>query len=146
MSFLGKLLGTDKATETIIDQSFSLLDKSFYTKQEQGEAALKAEAEARGLVVKWLEATTGSRLARRLLAIMITGTWLSMFVIGTLASITGIWMADPEDVRRLNESATLLDARIEHMTGAVMLILSFYFAAPYMGDVVKGALDRLGKK
>jgi len=32
------------------------------------------------------------------------------------------------------------------MTGAVMLILSFYFAAPYMGDVVKGALDRFGKK
>jgi len=68
MSFIGKLLGTDKATDKIIDQSFSLLDKSFYTKQEQGEAALQAEAEARGLVVKWLEATTGSRLARRLLA------------------------------------------------------------------------------
>ena len=42
MSWLGKLLGTDKAAQTVIDQSFSLLDKSFYTKQEKGEAALQA--------------------------------------------------------------------------------------------------------
>lgn len=145
MSLLGKLLGTDKATQTVIERGFELVDKSFYTKQEQGEAALRAEAEARGMIVEWLRSTSGSRLARRILAFMITGTWLFLFLSATGMSFASIWVDDSLTGARLTASATMIDGRIETMTSAVMLILGFYFAAPYMGDIAKGALEKFGK-
>jgi hypothetical protein len=145
VSFFGKLFGTDAAADNIINRGFDLVDKSFYTKQEQGEAALKAEAEARGLIVEWLQATTGSRLARRALAFMITGTWLFMYIAATLLSFAAVWVNDTLTGARLTASTTLLDGRIETMTSPVMLILGFYFAAPYMGDLARGALEKFGK-
>ena len=30
------------------------------------------------------------------------------------------------------------------MNGAMMLILGFYFAAPYMGSIVEGAMKKFG--
>ena len=145
MSWLGKLFGGSEATTTIIDQTFGLIDKSFYTKQEQGEALAKAESEARQMTIEWLQSTSGSRLARRVLAFMITSVWLFMFLLSTFASIVAIWSGEI-NAENLREMTAILDGRIDTMTPAVMLILGFYFAAPYMGDMARGALERLGGK
>jgi hypothetical protein len=143
MSWLGKLFGGDGAASSIIDQTFGLIDKSFYTKQEQGEALMKAEADARQMTIQWLESTSGSRLARRVIAFSITGTWLFMFMAATTSSLISIWVGDVA-ADKLLQSTEILDGRIETMTPAVMLILGFYFAAPYMGDLAKGALQKFG--
>ena len=145
-SFFGKLFGTDAAADNIINRGFDLVDKSFYTKQEQGEALAEAENQARSMIIKWLESTTGSRLARRVIAFMITGTWLLMFILATAISVAALWVDDSLTGARLTASTDLLDGRIETMTPAVMLILGFYFAAPYMGDIAKGALTKFGNK
>lgn len=143
MSLLGKLFGSSKATGDIIDRTFGLIDKSFYTKQEQGEALMKAEADARQMTIKWLESTSGSRLARRVIAFAITGVWLFMFLAATVSSLVAIWVTD-DAAAKLADSTAILDGRIDTMTPAVMLILGFYFAAPYMGDLAKGALQKFG--
>ena len=143
MSLLGNLFGSGDAAGNIIDKTFGLIDKSFYTKQEQGEALMKAEADARQMTISWLESTTGSRLARRVIAFSITGTWLFMFLAATISSIVGIWVGDNAS-QKLMASTEILDGRIDTMTPAVMLILGFYFAAPYMGDLAKGALQKFG--
>jgi len=143
MSLLGNLFGSGDAAGNIIDKTFGLIDKSFYTKQEQGEALMQAEADARQMTIKWLESTSGSRLARRVIAFAITGVWLLMFLSATASSLISIWVGDVA-ADKLADSTAILDGRIETMTPAVMLILGFYFAAPYMGDLAKGALQKFG--
>lgn len=144
MSWLGKLFGTDQAASSLIDQTFNLIDKSIYTKQEQGEALAAAESQARQMTIEWLQSTSGSRLARRVIAFSITGVWLFMFIAATFSSLISIWVAEVA-AEKLAQSTEILDGRIETMTPAVMLILGFYFAAPYMGDLAKGALQKFGK-
>jgi hypothetical protein len=153
VSFLGKVFGSDEALGKVVDTAKELLDEAFYTDQEEAAAKAVARDKAQGMVIEWIKASTGSRLARRMIALAITGTWLSMFLFATLMSFLAIWVdpAIPADggastAQLMQASAALIDGRTERMTGAVMLILGFYFAAPYMGDLAQGALERFGKK
>lgn len=141
MSIFGKLFGTDSAVEKTIDTAGGLLDKAFYTDQEKAADRSEARREVQAMVIRWMEATTGSRLARRILAIAITFTWLSLFLTATIISVAAIFVTEGA---RLIQASELLDTRSETMTPAVMLILGFYFAAPYMGDLAKGALEKFG--
>ena len=68
---IGKIFGTDKAAESLINNTSSAIDKLFYTDQEQAEDKARSATEARGMVIKWMAATSGQNLARRLLALMI---------------------------------------------------------------------------
>ena len=45
-SFLGKLFGTDKAGEAIVDGATSAIDKIWYTEEEKAEDAAQAKREA----------------------------------------------------------------------------------------------------
>lgn len=143
MSFLGKLFGSDDALAKVVDTASDLLDEAFYTKEEQAADRAAARDKAQGMVIEWIQSSTGSRLARRLIALSITGTWLLMYVIASLMSFFSVWSAPFAD--RLTASSQLLDARSETMVPPVMIILGFYFAAPYMGDMAKAALEKFGK-
>ena len=144
MSFLGKLFGSDKALDKVIDTGSKLLDEAFYTDQEEAADRAKAAEKSRAMIIEWIEASTGSRLARRVLAFAITGVWLFLHLMSTSFLTVGVWV-DPEVAKKMLASSQLLDARSTGMQGAVMLILGFYFAAPYMGDLAKGALSKFGK-
>ena len=145
MSFLGKIFGSDEALGKVVDTAKGLLDEAFYTDQEEAADRAAARDKAQSMVVEWIQASTGSRLARRFIALAITGTWLFMFIMATFMSFLSIW-SDIDTGLLLTASAELIDGRSDRMTGAVMLILGFYFAAPYMGDLAKGALERFGKQ
>lgn len=144
MSLIGRVFGTDSAVEKTIESVRHLADEAFYTKQEESEDKRAATTEARGLLVRWLEATSPSRLARRIIAMAITGTWLALFIAATLFSLFSVWADEAGD--KLNQSAALVDGRIDMMTPAVMLILGFYFAAPHMGAIAETALKRFGER
>lgn len=143
MSFIGKLFGSDKALEKVVDTASGLLDEAFYTKEEKAADKAAARDKAQGMVVEWLQASTGSRLARRVIAFAITFTWLGMFWMASMLSFLEIWAGKRAD--KLAASSALVDGRADAMTSAVMLILGFYFAAPYMGDLARGALEKFGK-
>jgi hypothetical protein len=66
---IGKIFGTDKAAGALINNVSNGLDKLIYTSEEKAEAYAAAETEARQMVIKWFEATSG------LLALMITVIW-----------------------------------------------------------------------
>jgi len=140
MSIIGKLFGSDKALEKVVDTGKELLDEAFYTDQEKAADRGQARDKAQGMVVEWMQASTGSRLARRIIALSITTTWLALFLFATFASVVAVWATGNAD--QLNTAAALIDDRAERMSSAVMLILGFYFAAPYMGDLAKGALAK----
>lgn len=142
MSFLGRLFGTDEATGKVIDHVSSGLDKMFYTDEEKADEARQARREGQAFIIEWLKSTTGSRLARRVIALMMVAVWLLLYLAALGLQIAAVWVDAGEPYRA---SAALIYANIEQMTGAVMLILAFYFAAPHMGPVVEGALKKFGK-
>lgn len=134
LGVIGRMFGSDKAIEKGIETVANGLDKLVYTQEEKAEDHAKAVTEARTMLVGWMEASQGQRLARRVIALAITFTWLSMY----LAQM-GLALADKID------QADIVGKFADSMNGAVMLILAFYFAAPHIGDVIKPAMDKFGK-
>lgn len=140
---IGKIFGTDKAAAALIDNVSSGLDKLVYTSEEKEADHAASVTEARQMVIKWLEATSGQNLARRLLALMITIIWLLQYVFMMVMSVGSVWVQDPS---AFIQSSQIMGGYAETMKGAVMIILAFYFAAPHMGSIVQGALDKFGGK
>jgi hypothetical protein len=142
-NLLGKIFGTEKALSSVIDGVSSGIDKLIYTDQEKSEDAAKDRAAARSMIIAWMETTKGQNLARRLIALSIVFVWLSLYLVSMGLSVSAIWVAGSSS--EIIKSAQIIGDFGERMNGAVMLILAFYFAAPHMGSMVRGALDKFGK-
>ena len=140
---LGKIFGTEKALTTMVGAAKDAIDSLVYTEEEKAGDAAKARSEARRLVVKWMESTQGQKLARRYIAFIIVTIWAVTHITPVILSIVAVWVEFPE---RYMKSAKIVQTSGENISGAMMLILAFYFAAPYMGAIVPAALNRFGKK
>lgn len=143
MSFWGKMFGTDEAIKTTIGAVKDGLDALVYTEEEKSVDAAKERSEARSMLVGWMEATQGQNLARRVISIAITGVWLSQYVIAQIAASIAIFWLDK--TAELNKLAEVNMQSADAMSGAVMLILAFYFAAPHMGDFAKAIIGKFQK-
>jgi hypothetical protein len=147
MSFWGKLFGTEKALTGIVDGVTRGLDALVYTDEEKTKDAAADRTEARQMVVGWMAATQGQNLARRLIALSITGVWLSMYLLSVLCSMVAVF-TDAAGVvtdEKVNAVGTIAQEAATDMNPAVMLILAFYFAAPHMGDIAKAVTGRFTK-
>jgi hypothetical protein len=144
MSFFGKLFGSDDAITKTIDVVSSGLDKLVYTDEEKAGDAARERTEARSMVVGWMNATQGQNLARRLIALSITGTWLGMYLISVLCGMVAVFTnsAGVVTADKLNQVGVIAKDAAVDMNPAVMLILAFYFAAPHMGDIAKAVTGR----
>ena len=142
MAFLGRLLGSSKALGETVEAVGNGLDRFIYTKEEKAADAAKAITEGRQMLIDWMRSTQGQNLSRRIIALSITFVWLFMFISRIALSIVAIWMKAEE----WQASADVIGDSIEQMTGAVMLILGFYFASPYLGDITKVAMNKMNKK
>ncbi len=140
---LGKMFGTDKALGSIVDSVSNGLDALVYTDEEKAGDAAAERTEARQMVVQWMQSTQGQNLARRLIALSITGVWLSMYLLSVLLNMAAVFADDPG---QLVSVSNIAQDSANDMNGAVMLILAFYFAAPHMGDIAKAALTKFGGK
>lgn len=138
----GRMFGSDKAMDTVVNKTASALDKLIYTKQEQAEDAKNAVTEARKMVISWMESTQGQNLARRFIAVMVAMVWLFQYLACMVLSVVAVWVAEPD---KFVESAKVIGDYANQMNGAMMLILAFYFAAPHMGEIVSSALSRFSK-
>ena len=137
MSFFGKLFGTEKALTSVVDGVSKGLDALVYTDEEKATDAAKDRSEARAMVVGWMAATQGQNLARRLIALSITGAWLGLYLISVVTSFTAIFVGSDVTVNKLLAASALSKNSAIELNNAVMLILAFYFAAPHMGDIAK---------
>ena len=143
-NLFGKMLGSEKALNSIVESAASGLDSLVYTDQEKAEAAAEQRTEARRMVVAWMQATQGQNLARRLIALAITAVWLAMYLLAAMASVLAVWIGGRE--AQFHASAEVARDLAGDMNPAVMLILAFYFAAPHMGDLAKVAIEKMAKK
>jgi hypothetical protein len=154
----GKIFGTEK----FVDKGLSIIqsagDKLWYTDEEKADDRAKKGEQIRAFMVNWMETTKGQNIARRTLAVAITFVWLSMYIISTIMGVAAPWLDSSLPVNELGAviegamstygktiaSSAALDAKADRMSGAVMLILAFYFAAPHMDKIVVGALEKFG--
>lgn len=140
MSFWGKMFGTDAAIATTIGAVKDGLDALVYTEEEKAVDGAKERSEARSMLVGWMEATQGQNLARRLISLAITGVWLLQYIIAQVAASIAIFWSDK--ATQLQELAEVNLKSADAMSGAVMLILAFYFAAPHMGTFATAIVGR----
>ena len=98
------------------------------------------------MVIEWMGNTQGQNLARRLIALSLTMMWGVIHGIKTLLATYAPWADNAEQAKQIMASVAALEEATTQLNGAMMLILGFYFAAPYMGSVVEGALNKFGKK
>jgi uncharacterized membrane protein (DUF485 family) len=145
MGILGKIFGTDKAIESGLNMIYKAGDALFYTDQEKAADKENKVKQVHQFMNDWMETTKGQNIARRLLAVMITTVWLFLYLVGILLSVIAPWVATEISIK-LMESAKVLESNADMMSGAVMLILAFYFAAPHMDKIVEGALNKFGGK
>ena len=142
LGFLGKMFGSEKAMSSAVDGIKKGLDALVYTDEERAEAAAIDRAAGRQMFLGWMDKTQGQNVTRRFLALMIAGTWLIQYIFVMVASVAAIWSEDPA---RLHQATDVVSELADGMTGAMMLILGFYFAAPHLGKMVDGAMARFGK-
>lgn len=140
---IGKLLGTEATINKGIDVISSGLDKLIYTEEEKAGDASIERAKARGMLIKWMDATQGQNIARRLLALIISSVWLFMYILSAGLDLSVVWV-NQELVDNIVKSADTIGARATQMNGAMMLILGFYFAAPHLGKIIPVAMKRFG--
>ena len=143
-ALVGKIFGSEKAIGAAVEGISNSLDALVYTDEERANDAAAERQKARAMVIDWMQATSGQALARRLIACAITFIWLLQYVFGW-AMVTGAVFSDPEIAARMKEASEITQAHADSMTGAVMLILSFYFAAPHLDKVVGPAMERYAK-
>jgi hypothetical protein len=140
---LGKMFGTDKAVASVVDNVSKGIDKLVYTAEEKAEDISADRSEARKMFIEWMRTTSGQNLARRLIALIVTGVWVMQYVTAMFMSLISVWVQEP---KKWLESAALIGDYAEQMNGAMMLILGFYFAAPHLGKIVDSAMGKFSKR
>lgn len=143
MSFWGRLWGSSEAVNTVVGGVRDGLDALVYTDEEKANDSAKERSEARSMLVGWMAATQGQNLARRLIALVVTGVWVTQYITVQILSIISIWIDNPEKIKA---SAAVISDAAQSMNGAMMLILGFYFAMPHMGKIADAALTKFGGK
>ena len=105
VSIFGNMFGTAKAGNKIL----GMIDDSVETPQEKT-----------GAYLDWIKATTGSRLARRFIAIMTVGVFLIMCLVLFVLAV----LSFPDLVKAGLQ--VMVDTEMVYIVG---LIISFYFVS-----------------
>ena len=144
--FVGRLFGSSKAGEKVIDGAISAIDKVWYTEEEKAEDAAQARREAMAVYMEWIKGTSGSRVARRLIALFALFIWGIQQIGATGFKISAVWADNPELIERMIESSKLLQDQADSSNGLVAVVFAFYFGGPAAVDIAKQALGRFAEK
>jgi hypothetical protein len=142
-SFLGKMFGSQKAGEAIVDGAVSAADKLFYTSEEKAEDAAKARTEGFNVYMEWLKSTSGSRIARRFIALIVTGIWAVEHIMSVIFGAVGIFVDSPE---KYMEASRMFAEHATNNNTLVGVVLLFYFGGPAAIDGVKGLVNKWANK
>lgn len=139
----GNMFGTAKAGQSIIDHISNGLDKLNYSDQEKAEDAIKVKGMMMTAYQKWLESTTGSRIARRIIALIVVGIWAMEHVVATVMEASAPFVSDS---KALMESAHVLAAQASNDASLVMVVLGFYFGGPVVANTLPNVLNKWADK
>jgi hypothetical protein len=136
--WFGKMFASDK----VLEKGLGIIEKAgdalFYTEEEEANDTNLNMRHKDRILVNWIEASKGSNIARRFIAVLVSLIWSFLFVFSWLTTQLAIFSDTEEERIKLMTEAN--EPFLTQSSGAMMLVLAFYFAAPYMGGVVKSAL------
>lgn len=139
-AIFGKIFGSEKSLDTIVNGVSRGLDNLSYTEQEKSVDAAIERKEARNMILQWMATNSGSKLSRRYIAIVVTTIWAIEHIVATVLRVASNWVESPD---KYLQSANDISQMSQEMNGAFILVLGYYFAAPYMGKMVEGAMNKL---
>jgi hypothetical protein len=113
---LSALFSRSETTDALVDAAIKTGDALVFTDEERSDASMMLLK----LRIEYAKATTGSRLARRVLAVMVTSCYLFWFSVAAGLYIAG--MTDAAD--KVAELLTSLA-----VGGSFVTIISWYFFA-----------------
>jgi len=148
--FIGKMFGSAKAGEKIIDGVTNGIDKLWYTSEEKAEDAAQAKREGMAVYMKWLESTSGSRIARRLLAVGAFSIWAIEHITAVVMRVLSGWFGDVTTVtdgvsvtiNKLEITAQYLTATAAEQQPLVAFVFAFYFGGPVLVDASANMLQK----
>lgn len=148
--FIAKMFGSQKAGEKIIDGVTNGIDKLWYTDEEKAGDAAQAKREGMAVYMKWLESTSGSRIARRLLAVGAFSIWAVEHITAVVMRVLSNWFGDVTTVtdgvsvtiNKLSLSADFLTATALQMQTLVAVVFAFYFGGPVLVDASANMLKK----
>lgn len=142
--FWKKLWGTDEAVRDTIDMVRSAGDKVWYTSEEKADDARADVSEARAMILRVIEATKGSNLARRFVAIIVTMIWALEHLAMVGLSVLSIWCDNGE---KMLKSVAAMEPFALKTSGAMVLVLVWYFSVSETPKVAMAAVGRfIGRK
>ena len=144
--FIGRLLGSDKAAASLIDNVSAGIDKLYYSSEEKAEDKAKALRDGNIVYMEWLKSTSGSAIARRFIAIVVTLVWAAQYVGSLALSAIAPWMTDEAVVEAMMKSSEVLQANGEQGNAAFMVILSFYYLGNKGDALIQAAVNKFSKE
>jgi hypothetical protein len=117
-SFIGRMFGSEKSVDAMVTSLSNGLDKLVYTDEEKADAAAIDRANARSMLIEWMDKTQGQNIVRRMLATIIAFTWLSQYFITGLLNFLAVWKEDPDVVKKLHLAANVTQENVDGMTGS----------------------------
>lgn len=141
MGFLGRLFGTEKATTELVRSAKDGIDALFYTDEEKAADAREETKAAYGVLIEWFKNNQGQNLSRRVIALSCTFVWLFDIISSKMLKIYAVW--SDLDKERVDKTVAILDSGSIDMSGAIMLILGFYFAAPHIKRFADAAIEKM---
>lgn len=142
-SFLGRMFGSSDAGTQLITNAAEGIDKLFYTDEEKAEDARTAKREVMGTYMAWLDSTTGSRIARRFLAVGCFSIWAMEHMTAVIMRVLSNWFGDmPDGDNKLAMSADFLTVTASDMQTLVGIVFAFYFGGPVLVDASANMLKK----
>lgn len=145
-NFFGKMLGTDKAAGKVVDSITNGIDKIWYTDQEKSEDQAQARREGQQVFMSWFESTSGSRVARRMIAMAVTFIWAAQYFLAMALLAAVPWVDTPSIVEAMKASATSLHTSGEQIDGAMLFVLGYYFFADKSAAAVSAGVEMFKNK
>jgi len=130
--WLGKIFATDKSIESGLSMIEKAGDALVYTDEEKAAARDSMIKHKDTMITNWIESSKSANLARRFLAVLVSCIWSFLLMFSWASQQFAVWTSniDAEKIKQMKE---INDPFLEQATGGMMLVLAFYFAAPYVG-------------
>lgn len=138
-AFLANMFGSAKVGEKLVDNISSGIDKIWHTAEEKADDIAKARTEGYAVYMKWLESTSGSRLARRFIAMITVGIWAVEHIAAVMMAQIGVFI---EDSAKFIKASEMLAGYAQENNTLVGVVLLFYFGGPAATDAVKGMVTK----
>jgi hypothetical protein len=155
---LGRIFGSAEAGDKLVDGAVSAIDKLWYTEEEKADDRAKAKTEVMAVYTAWLQSTSGSRIARRIIAFAITMPWcIGLATSGLLSAIAPFIEGTQVVQQRVNgvivnvmvlnsdKVEQAADRLAEHANAnntLIGVVLLFYFGGPMASSGVEALVSR----